>query len=161
EDLRLNKRTIKATSTWNHKFNARHNLQAGVGYTQHYFDFYYKVFDEGEKKFITEQNHEGDAGHYHGFISWKYRQFQTLTFVSGDNAHGTTLNRNLSVEPRASVSWQFLPHQALSAGYSLHGKMQSLPDYYSLIPTENGSPTMPNKAMGFSKAHHYVLGYEN
>src|SRR5690606_32848052 len=71
------------------------------------------------------------------------------------------LNEEVSIEPRASMRWQFRPNQAVTAGFGIHAKMESLPNYYGIIEAEDGSLTMPNKSMGFSKARHYVMGYEN
>ena len=161
DDGTLDKNTWRAGSTFNHKFNAHHNLQAGVIYSQYYFDFTNTYFDEAESRFITDQNMNGDAGHYQGFVSWKYRPVEKLSLVSGFHMHGTTLNDELSFEPRASLKWQFNPTQAFTAGFGVHGKMESLTNYYSIIPDENGQATMPNMNLGFSKARHYVIGYEN
>lgn len=161
DDMELNKNTFKATITLNHKFSPKHALQTGLLYSHHYFDFHYRYLDKAHQEYVTEQNRDGDAGHYQGFISWKYRPLQDLSFVSGLHAQGTTINGSKSIEPRASVRWEFHPRQALAAGFGIHGKMASLPDYYSLVENEAGHITMPNESMGFSKAAHYVIGYEN
>ncbi|HLU90814.1 MAG TPA: TonB-dependent receptor [Cyclobacteriaceae bacterium] len=160
-DSKLNKNTIKGASTLNHKFNARHNLQTGIIYTQHYFNFYNKYFDKGTEEFVTDQDMEGDAGHLQGFVSWKFRPSEKLSIVSGLHVHGTTLNRTLNIEPRASMRWQIHPSQAITAGFGIHGKMESLTNYFSIIPNENGADATPNENLGFSKAAHYVAGYEN
>ena len=94
-------------------------------------------------------------------MSWKYRPSQTLSFVSGFHLHGTDLNEELSFEPRASLRWQFDVEQAITLGFGIHGKMESLPNYFSIIPSVDGTATMPNKDIGFTKARHYVIGYEN
>ena len=161
DDLELNKSTLKATTTVNHKFSPKHAVQAGLLYTHYDFDFYYSFLDKVDQKYITEQNRKGDAGHYQGFISWKYRPLQDLSFVTGLHAQGTTINTAKSIEPRASMRWEFHPRQALTGGFGIHGKMASLPDYYSLVENEAGAIAMPNKSLGFSKAAHYVIGYEN
>ena len=71
------------------------------------------------------------------------------------------MNDDISIEPRASVKWQFHPHQALTAGFGIHGKMESLTNYYSIVTADDGSTSMPNKSLDFSKARHYIIGYEN
>jgi hypothetical protein len=160
-DSRLDKNTIKGASTLNHKFNARHNVQTGIIYTHHYFNFYNKYFDKEAEELVIDQDIKGDAGHYQGFISWKYRSSEKVSFVSGIHVHGATLNNDLYIEPRASMRWQFHPRQAFTAGFGMHGKMESLTNYFSIIADESGSAAMPNKNIGFSKAAHYVAGYEN
>ncbi|ELR72722.1 TonB-dependent receptor plug domain protein [Fulvivirga imtechensis AK7] len=161
DNAQLDKNTIKASTTLNHKFDARHNLQAGIIYTHHYFDFYNEYFESSTNSFVINQNIDGDAGHYQGFVSWKYRPWEDLSFVSGVHAHSTTLNDELSIEPRVSMRWQFHPRQALTASWGIHGKMESLTNYYSIITDEAGNVSKPNIDIGFSKARHYVVGYEN
>jgi hypothetical protein len=39
--------------------------------------------------------------------------------------------------------------------------MESLTNYFSIVPSENDEMDMPNKQLDFSKARHYVIGYEN
>jgi len=160
-DAHLDKKTIKGSTTLNHKLNARHNLQTGLIYTHHTFDFYNKYLDEETDGYVTDQNIDGSAGHYQGFVSWKYRATEDLSFVSGFHAHGTTLNDNLLFEPRVSARWQMTPTQSLTAGFGIHGKMESLTNYYSIITDDEGDTSKPNTDIGFSKARHYVIGYEN
>jgi outer membrane receptor protein involved in Fe transport len=81
--------------------------------------------------------------------------------VSGFHVEKISMNDDISVEPRASVKWQFHPHQALTAGFGIHGKMESLTNYYSIVTADDGSTSMPNKSLDLSKARHYILGYEN
>lgn len=161
EDMQLDKNTIKAASTLHHKFNAQHKLQSGLVYTKYFFDFSYNRFDDERNEFVAEQKIDGKADHYQGFVSWKYRPSQVLSLVTGFHVHGTDLNDEISFEPRASLRWQFDVEQAFTLGFGLHGKMESLPNYFSIIPTADGTPGMPNKNIEFSKARHYVLGYEN
>ncbi len=161
EDMQLDKNSYKAASTFNHKFNAKHTVQAGVIYTHHTFDFYNEYFDEESNEFVNEQNMKGDADHYQGFVSWKYRPWQDVSVVSGFHVQKISMNDDISVEPRASLRWQFHPLQALTAGFGIHGKMETLTNYYSIVQAEDGTTSMPNKGLDFSKARHYVIGYEN
>lgn len=160
-DSNLDKNTVKGASTLHYKFNARHNVQTGLIYTHHYFNFYNKYFDKEVVEFVTDQRIKGDAGHYQGFISWKYRASEKLSFVSGVHLQGASLNNDLYIEPRASMKWQFDPRQTFTAGFGVHGKMESLTNYFSIIPDTSGADASPNKGLGFSKAAHYVVGYEN
>lgn len=161
DDSKLDKNSIRATSTWNRKLNAAHNFQVGAIYTHHSFDFFNKYFDEAIDEFVTNQDNTGTAGHYQGFLSWKYRPWDNLSLVTGVHAHGTTLNEGVSFEPRLGMRWQFRPTQTLTAGFGVHGKMESLTNYFAKIENQEGVVLQPNTNIGFSKANHYVLGYEN
>ena len=160
-DMNLDKKSFKAASTLNHKFNAQHNVQAGLIYTRHSFDFYHNYFDEQTQQYVSDQNMTGNADHYQGFVSWKYRPLEDVSIVSGVHLQKISLNDAVSVEPRASIRWQFHPQQALTAGFGMHGKMEPLTNYYSIVGAEEGTPTTPNKELDFSKARHYIVGYEN
>ncbi|UII32738.1 TonB-dependent receptor [Fulvivirga ulvae] len=161
DDARLDKYSLKGATTLNHKFNARHNLQTGLIYTFHNFEFYSQYYDKEPEMYVVNQDVSKDAAHYQGFASWKYRPWEDVTVVSGLHAQGTTLNSNASIEPRVSVRWQFRPRQAISVGWGIHGKMESLTNYYSIVADESGNTSMPNTGIDFSKAQHYVIGYEN
>ncbi|HYF69662.1 MAG TPA: TonB-dependent receptor [Ohtaekwangia sp.] len=161
DDMELEKQSFKISSTFNHKFNASHTAQAGVIFTRHKFDFYNNYFDEETDQYLTDQRMKGEADQYQGFISWKYRPLQDLSLVAGMHAQGVSMNHEISFEPRVSARWQFHPSQAFTAGFGIHGKMESLTNYYSIIEQEDGTTGMPNKKMDFSKARHYVVGYEN
>lgn len=161
DDFSLRKNSARAASTLHHKFNARHTVQGGVIFTRHNFDFYSHYHNEASDAFITEQNMKGDAEQYQAFVSWKFRPAENVSIVSGLHSQKTSMNDEVSIEPRASVRWQFHPTQAFTAGFGQHGKMESLTNYYAIVRGEDGSTSMPNKTIGFSKARHYVAGYEN
>ena len=67
DDMELDKNSFKAATTFNHKFNARHNLQAGLIYTRHSFDFYSNYFDEETNQFVSEQDIERNSRSLPGF----------------------------------------------------------------------------------------------
>lgn len=161
DEMQLDKNSFKVATTFNHKFNARHNLQAGLIYTRHSFDFYNNYFDEETQQFVSDQDMTGDADHYQGFVSWKYRPWEDISIVSGFHVQKVSMSDAISVEPRASIRWQFRPQQALTAGFGIHGKMESLTNYYSIVAAEDGSINIPNMELEFSKARHYIVGYEN
>jgi CarboxypepD_reg-like domain len=161
DDMDLGKSTIKGTSILNYKVNARHNFRTGIVLTKHNFDFYSQYTDNGTHELVTAQDADGHAYQSQAFLSWKFRPTEALSFVGGMHAQKMSLNNNISVEPRASVRWQFLPNQALTGGFGIHGKMESLTNYYGIVIDDNGTETKPNTNLEFSKARHYVAGYEN
>lgn len=161
EDSRMTKKSYKAASTFHHKFNARHNVQVGMIYTRHLFDFYSHFFDNGIEQFVTNQDTRGHADQYQAFASWKVRPTRDLSVVGGVHTQKTSLNSDVALEPRASMRWQFTPAQALTAGFGIHAKMESLPNHFSIVKADDGSISMPNRTLGFSKARHFVIGYEH
>ena len=59
------------------------------------------------------------------------------------------------MEPRTSLKYLLDKKQSLSVAYGLHSQVQQAQIYFA------NSPTLNNENLGFTKAHHLVLGYEN
>lgn len=152
--------TAKITSTIHHKFNAKNKLQLGFIYDRKFYDYYADVFYKEEDGLVREQDSNGNTGLYNIFTSWKYRISSELTAISGVHLMATELNQNLAVEPRIGLQWAFTPTQALSAAFGVHSKMESMINYFA-VNSDEDIATMPNKNLDFSKARHYVLGYNN
>lgn len=152
----LNNNVIRGASTVTVKMNPRQQLQAGVIYSAYYFNFDSRYFDEPTQSYVTEQNNKGNASLLQAFGSWRWRVTPQLTLVNGLHAQKTSLNKEISIEPRSSARYDFAKGQALTAGFGLHSKMEALPNYFALI-----SQSMPNSNLAMGKAAHYVLGYEN
>ena len=161
DEFSMNKRSFKAASSINHKFNARHTVQAGFIFTQHTFDFYSNSYETESDSYVTYQDSDGKADQYQGYVSWRFRPANDVSLVSGLHVQKVSLNSEVSVEPRVSARWQFHPRQAITAGFGIHGKMESLPNYFAIVDDGNGGSTMPNKDLKMNKARHFVAGYEN
>lgn len=161
DDFKMDKQSFKVASTVNHKFNASHTLQGGFIYTRHSYDFYYDSYQKESDSYVREQDSDGNASQFQGYVSWKYRPIEDLQLVAGAHVQKISLNDEVTIEPRLSTRWQFRPTQALTAGFGVHAKMESLPNYFSLIADENGNMQRPNRNMEMSRANHYVIGYEN
>ncbi len=153
--------TAKATMTLHHKFNAKNKLQTGLIYDRKFYDYFADVYYEDQGELVREQDSKGNTGLYHGFASWKYRLTEDFTAISGVHFIGTEMNDNIAIEPRIGLQWAFSPTQTLSAAYGMHSKMESLVNYYSFQSANDGNASLLNENLDFSKAHHYVLGYNN
>jgi len=152
--------TTKFTSTLHHKFSAKSKVQLGIIYDRKFYNYYSDVFYKEEDGLVREQDANGNTGLYHAFGSWKYRLTEEFTAIAGIHFLGTELNKNKAIEPRIGLQWAFTPTQLLSAAFGIHSKMESLINYFA-VNTDHDIPTMPNKNLDFSKARHFVLGYNN
>lgn len=153
--------TAKLMSTLHHKFSAKSKLLTGFIYDRKFYDYYSDVYYEEDDGLRREQDSKGNTGLYNVFASWKYRLTPEFTMISGAHFMGTELNNNVALEPRIGLQWSFTPTQSLSAAFGIHSKMESLINYYAIQTNEDGSQSMPNQQLDFSKARHYVLGYNN
>lgn len=153
-NYRQTKTTISSTVT--HKFNARHLLRAGAYVNLLNYRFGQKEWDDDAERLVEQLNNTGSATSLDAFAQWQYRATERLTLNAG--AHGIYffLNNTYSIEPRAAVKYAFSEGQSLSLGYGLHGQMQPLGVYF----IKNEVNELPNRELGFTKAHHLVLSYD-
>lgn len=151
---------LTVSSTLSHKFNARHFLRAG-GYVNFLnFDFSQNEFIEENDRLEEQLKVSGNGTSVNTFAQWQYRATERLTLNAGLHGLFFLLNNTASVEPRASVKYAFSEKQSLSFGYGLHSQIQPLGVYFTKITGDDGNFTTPNRDLGLSKAHHFVLSFD-
>jgi len=148
-------------SNLTHKFNAKLTLKAGViaeCYVYHYNDSN-KI--ENLNKWDIRENYVGSTFLIQPFTQLKYKPSEQLAINCGLHAQYLTLNGSYAVEPRLGARWNFKPTQCLSFGYGMHSQMQ--PDYiyyHQILNNTTGQYQLQDKNLGFTRAQHFVLGYE-
>jgi hypothetical protein len=70
------------------------------------------------------------------------------------------LTGKATLEPRAGIKWNLDEKNALSLGYGNHSQMEELRIYFASVTDKNGASSQPNKNLTFSRAHHFVIGYD-
>jgi outer membrane receptor protein involved in Fe transport len=94
------------------------------------------------------------------FISWKHNLNEKIIIVAGLHNMNILSNNISTFEPRLSINWNINKTNSVHAGYGMHSTTESVHNYFTKIPQDDGSYIEPNKNLGLLKAHHYVLGYE-
>lgn len=148
-------------TSFNTKLNSRHSFKFGGNYSINTFSFKTKSFEHEAKEMITTIDKSGHAGLMQSFASWKFRITEDLTLVSGLHSMHFLLNHSHSIEPRAALKYKLNEKQSLSAGYGKHSKLEPLTLYFSNTNNPDGTITNLNRYLELSKAHHFVLGYQN
>ncbi|MCB0840988.1 MAG: TonB-dependent receptor, partial [Bacteroidetes bacterium] len=97
---------------------------------------------------------------WQGFASWRFRISQGLTFNAGLHSMYFGLNKKYTLEPRASLKWQLNDQQYISAGFGIHSRRDGLSLYLARKEESDGSFIQPNRNLDFTKAMHFVLGYD-
>ncbi|MBL7943034.1 MAG: TonB-dependent receptor [Flavobacteriales bacterium] len=154
EESFVNSRT-SLTTVLNHKWNARHHLRTGIYIHRYQFDLNEEHKEDSTGVFISSLSDKGNSTLFQAFAQWKYRISEPLTAVIGVHAMYLALNDSRSVEPRASLKYEVNERQSWSVGYGLHSQMLGLGTYLAMNGDER-----PNKELGFNKAHHFVLGWQ-
>lgn len=96
------------------------------------------------------------------FAEYKHRFSTRFELYTGIHVQHLFLNNTHTFEPRLGWNWFMTNKQSLKFGYGIHGQTQSLPVYF--VETSDASRTKTWKTcegLDFTKAQHFVLGYEN
>jgi hypothetical protein len=157
----ISKSTLNASATFSHKLSASDRIVAGATYSHFFYALKNSYFDEKIDKRVSGLNSNSNAGLIQGYANWKHRTANNITFVSGIHYMQSLINNNVAVEPRIAIKWDINSRNVINAGFGLHSKMESIVTYNAVIHDDNGIETTPNKKLDFSKARHFVLGYEN
>ncbi len=151
--------TYRGAMTYSTKLNARHKMQVGTTYNLTHLDFTQSQFENDPSDRATLVDFDNQIGTLRNFVSWKYRAGDRLTFVSGLHNMNVLFNNKSTLEPRAAVSWQVSPANAVNVGYGMHSTMESLHNYFTKVEQPDGSIAEPNRDLDLLKAHHFVVGY--
>jgi len=145
----------------NKKFSARNVLKAGIDVIFNRYDLTSDRYDYKIDKLVTQVYQTGSTELLQGWIDWKHRFNKKLTLISGLHSMYLVLNGNYTIEPRLGMKWSFRPTQSLNFGFGLHSRMESLSTYFAQQTLTDGLSYLPNKDLDFTKAVHFVAGYEN
>ncbi len=156
----LRKPTYRLSTTYNHKFNARHKLQVGVKYTLFAFDFQQNQWPSEGSEQVSLVDFDENVGTLRNFASWKWRASERLSVVAGLHNMNLLLNSQSTLEPRLAVEWQAAPQSTLRLGYGMHSTMESIHHYFTKVKQADGSFAAVNRDLGMLKADHFVVGFE-
>jgi hypothetical protein len=158
---KMTKKSLRSSIQYSHKLNAKNRLVIGSSYTQLGYEMHYGYYDWDEEQYKRSFDFDKNTGMLQSFASLKHRFTDKLTFVGGLHYMNFRLNKKHSLEPRVGLKWQASPKQSFNIGYGKHSKLENILTYYTVLYRDNGEAYEPNKGLDLSKAHHYVLGYEN
>ncbi len=141
---------VAFSTIFNHKINNQNRFDIGLDLIHLDYDIFANV--DG-----SEQTSKGSG---QGLLIQPFFNFENiirdlLILNLGLRFQYFTFNKSQSIEPRASLTYNLPQNQHLSLAYGLHSKLQ-LPQLY-FADIEGGNP---NEMLGFTKAHHMILGYE-
>ncbi len=156
----LRKPTYRFSTTYNHKFNARHKLQLGVKYTLFAFDFAQNQWPSEGSEPVSLVDFDENVGTLRNFASWKWRASERLSLVAGLHNMNVLLNKKSTLEPRLAVEWQAAPKSTFRLGYGKHSTMESIHHYFTKLKQPDGSFSEVNRDLGLLKADHFVVGFE-
>ncbi len=100
---------------------------------------------------------KGNTEYGRAYTQFKWRITPVLDLNTGLNVAYFNMNKEGVYEPRVGVSLHFLPKQGVSFAYGLHSRLEPIRFYQA----EDESGNLLNSNLKVTKAHHYVLAYDN
>lgn len=157
----LNQLKYTVSSIYTHKFNPKNVLRTGAYINLIQYDFSQKGWENKAQKLVEQINNKGNTMTTNAFAQWQYRPTEAITVNTGIHAFYLNLNQKMAIEPRISAKYAFSERQFLNLGYGLHSQMQPLGVYFYQTKKE-GTQTnyKPNEHLDFTKAHHFVLAFD-
>ncbi|MBC7888287.1 MAG: TonB-dependent receptor [Ferruginibacter sp.] len=161
-DVEDKQNVLRFSTFINTKNSAKFSWRAGL--TGENFGLKTTVKDrEGKSEaeaFETLRNFDDNFMLWQYYGQFLYKPTDQFSITAGLHGMNFSFNSTNILEPRASVSHHLNSKNSLTLSYGLHGQLQPLPVY--LYEKQNGNGIdKSNRYLDFSKAHHFVLGYEN
>ncbi len=150
--------------TLNHKINSRYSTKMGFAVDRIGFDLNSEYFDtdEQERKGLTDIKKNLINGHFkiRAFNQWQIKFCEQFRMVPGVHLLYFDLTNELSVEPRIGMEWSISPKHKVNFAYGLHAQTQNPSTHFFETRLNTGGIELTNRNLGFSKAHHFVLGHD-
>ena len=146
-----------ASSFLNTKFSARHTNKSGFVITNMNYDMFLKNTVTSGASPRTLVKETGNSTLVSAYSNSSVSFNEKIMANAGLTVQCFMLNNAFSVEPRTSVKYRLVPTQTLSLAYGLYSRLERL-NYYFI--KDNSLNQNINKNLGFTKAHHVILGYD-
>lgn len=156
----LAKWTVRFSSILNNRINVHHKLRSGIIISAEQFRMFSRSWDNERGRMETELDRTGSAGTMQAFSSWKWRWNEQWSLTTGVHMLYFDLNKSASFEPRLALRYQVRPDRAFTLGTGLHSKTEGLMTHLAQVTDAGGVVLRPNEKLGFTRAAHFVAGYE-
>lgn len=141
-------------STVHHKWNARHRLRAGVLAQRLLYDLDLRSAPGEGAPLAPLAESAGASTLVEAFAQSRVTPAQGVDLTAGLHAQHLALTGATAIEPRAGLRLALSDRQSVTLGYGLHSQTEPLRLY--LVSPEEGA--QPNRDLGFTRAHHIVVG---
>ncbi len=162
---RLN--TLRLSSFYNDKINARLSLRTGILLQQQYLKTRVDSREgqpdrdgDGLRDSVNQRNFDGGFFQGEAFVQTQYRMGEALTLNTGLRALYFSKTEDLAVEPRIAFNYRLSAASRLNLGYGMHHQTQPLPVFFFRERRPDGSFITTNEQLGFTRNQHLVLGYD-
>ncbi len=148
------------TSSYNHKFNARHLTKIGFFADRRFFDLSDSVYNGSANQWFRLTDFDGAAYFIQPYLQHQYRLSDQLTFNAGVHFQYFTLNNTNSIEPRAGIRWKMNEKNEFAVGYGLHSQLAPTRVFFEQTEDPSGNMVAVNRNIDMTHSHHIIIGYD-
>lgn len=139
-----------------HQFSKSHFHTTGISFTNTFHRWAASKYDFTNLKMVDLVNGQGSSNQFKAYTASKLKLTKKLSLNIGLHALYYDINKELSIEPRANVSYKFNNKHEMSFSFGKHSQIENYATYFYQPSINN----YPNNNLEFSKALHYILGYK-
>ena len=143
----------------NHKFSSVFTNKTGITLTRMYYHVNLKATDIFTGSYSGGTDDKGYANLLQAYTESKIDFSNSVNMNAGLYYQSLSVVEKASLEPRASISWNFSAGQSFGFGYGLHSQAEDI-CIYRLQQARSGGVYYSNRDLSFGKAHHFVLSYD-
>ena len=149
---------VTFSSTLNQQINRRHSVRSGIILNQINFKFGQTSRDNPGEVPEQKLDIQDQTQTIQAFTQWTFKPGNQFTLTGGLHLLYLNLNKTSTIEPRAALHWDANGRNSFSIGYGLHSQIQPMGIYFARTPA-NGQWIEPNKELGLTRSHHFVLSW--
>ena len=142
------------------QFSAAHSNKTGFSYARMFYDIDIKSVNPFTGVYGQVDKGHGNTDLIQAFSESKLDLTRKIRVGVGLHFQYMLLNRHYSLEPRLGFRWQFAPRHAISIGYGKHSQSEDVGVYLAKKEISPEFHVLPNQDLDFSRAHHFVMGYD-
>jgi len=155
------------SSKYTRKFNSKNTIKVGIEIQRFGINYVDSVAGEAYSppiygEYIKDLNtQENNLDLLEAFSEWQHRLNDKVTLYGGLHFQNYFFNATYAFDPRLSVSYKMDNSAKLSLAYGKHSQIQ--PHYIYFTETykrDSKEYSQTNNELDFSKAHHFIAGYD-
>jgi hypothetical protein len=109
---------------------------------------------------VTLRNSRILTSDLEAFVEYRTRLSRHFNLYAGLHYAHLFFNSTGALEPRFGMNYRLDDRNEFNFGYGLHSQQQSFLFYLLELKRPDGTVEMTNRNLGFSKSHHFVVGYD-
>lgn len=144
------------------KISPLFHLDAGFICSRLFYNFYLENLDPSNAAYqqIINFREKGNTGIIQAYAQGKNDLSSKVSVAYGIHFLSFNLTRDHALEPRFGLQWQVAPGKVIAAAYGKHSRIENLQYYLARDHQEGGNEVQVNRNLGFTRAHHFVLNYQ-